>query len=52
MKNCAEAKVLKMGNDSSCSETTDYETTSTVGPFCITGKVLQPYFLTYIEIQT
>lgn len=38
------AKVLKMDNNSSCSETTNYETTPTVGPFCITGKVLQPYF--------
>jgi hypothetical protein len=44
MKNCAEAKVLKMDNDFSCSETTDYETTPTVWPFCVTGKVLKPYF--------
>jgi len=27
MKNCAKAEVLKMDHDSSCSETTDYETT-------------------------
>lgn len=44
MKNCAEADVLKMDNDSSYSESTDYETIPTFGQFCITGKVLQPYF--------